>query len=231
MYVLIAAAGQGKRMGHDRNKLLLPLLGRPLLAWTLERVFQAQPAWVGVMAQLVDWPDFQAICDQLSPPVPVRLIPGGDTRQASVWNGLQALPPEAETVLVHDGARCLASPDLFRRCQAALATAVGAIAAIPVKDTIKIVHDPPYIDHTPERQHLWAAQTPQGFQVEVLKTCHQRALTEHWQTTDDAALLERYGYPVQVVQGEETNLKITTPADLLIAQALLTKDIQRQQQL
>lgn len=228
MYVLIAAAGQGKRMGHDRNKLLLSLQGRPLLTWTLERVLQAQPTWVGIMAQPVDWPDFQRICDALSPPVPVQLIPGGETRQASVWNGLQALPPQATTVLIHDGARCLASPDLFRRCQIALTQAVGAIAAIPVKDTIKVVKDPPRIDHTPERQHLWAAQTPQGFQVEVLKTCHRRAREEGWQTTDDAALLERYGYPVQVVPGEETNLKMTTPADLLLAQALLSQSLQGQ---
>lgn len=225
MYVLIAAAGQGKRMGHDRNKLLLTLQGRPILAWTLLRVLQAQPTWVGVMAQPGDWPAFTTILTQLAPALPVQLIPGGDTRQASVWNGLCALPPQAETVLIHDGARCLASPDLFHRCQAALATAVGVIAAIPVRDTIKIVREPPVVAETPERAHLWAAQTPQGFQVPILKTCHAQALKHQWQVTDDAALLERCQYPVQVVPGEDTNLKITTPPDLLIAQALLTQGL------
>ncbi|APB32705.1 2-C-methyl-D-erythritol 4-phosphate cytidylyltransferase [Gloeomargarita lithophora Alchichica-D10] len=221
MYVLIAAAGQGKRMGHDRNKLLLTLQGQPILAWTLARVLHAQPKWVGVMAQPADWPAIQTILTHLAPPLPVDIIPGGDTRQASVWNGLQALPPAADTVLIHDGARCLASPALFHRCQAALSTAIGVIAAIPVKDTIKVVPNPPVIAQTPERAHLWAAQTPQGFQVTILKACHAQALAQQWQVTDDAALLERCQYPVQVVLGEDTNLKITTPPDLLIAQALL----------
>lgn len=79
MYVLIAAAGQGKRMGHNRNKLLLTLQGRPILAWTLLRVFQAQPTWVGVMAQPADWPEIEAMLTELAPPVPVQLIPGGGT--------------------------------------------------------------------------------------------------------------------------------------------------------
>lgn len=225
MYVLIAAAGQGKRMGHDRNKLLLPLQGRPILAWTLVRVLQAQPTWVGIMAQPGDWPDIKTILTELAPTPPVQLIPGGDTRQASVWNGLRALPSDAETVLIHDGARCLASPALFHRCQAALAEAVGVIAAIPVKDTIKVVTDPPRIAATPERAHLWAAQTPQGFHVDILKTCHAQALAQQWQVTDDAVLLERCQYPVQVVMGEDTNLKITTPPDLRIAQALLPEGL------
>ncbi|MEN9216440.1 MAG: 2-C-methyl-D-erythritol 4-phosphate cytidylyltransferase [Gloeomargarita sp. HHBFW_bins_162] len=225
MYVLIAAAGQGKRMGHDRNKLLLPLQGRPILAWTLARVLQTQPTWVGIMAQPGDWPEIKTMLAELAPPIPVQIIPGGDTRQASVWNGLQALPPEADTVLIHDGARCLASPALFQRCQAALAQAVGVIAAVPVKDTIKVVTDPPVIAQTPDRAHLWAAQTPQGFQVPILKACHTHALTQQWQVTDDAALLERCQYPVQVVMGEDTNLKITTPPDLLIAHALLSQSL------
>jgi 2-C-methyl-D-erythritol 4-phosphate cytidylyltransferase len=231
MYVLIAAAGQGKRMGYHRNKLLLELQGRPILAWTLERVLRAQPTWVGIMAQPGDWPEITRILAQLAPAIPVQLIPGGDTRQASVWNGLQALPAAADTVLIHDGARCLASPALFHRCQEALQTAVGVIAAVPVKDTIKVVAQPPLIAQTPDRTHLWAAQTPQGFQVSVLKSCHIQALAHHWQVTDDAALLERCQYPVQVVLGEDTNLKITTPPDLLIAQALLTHGLQRQTQL
>ncbi|MEN9217469.1 MAG: 2-C-methyl-D-erythritol 4-phosphate cytidylyltransferase [Gloeomargarita sp. DG_2_bins_126] len=228
MYVLIAAAGQGKRMGHARNKLLLTLQGRPILAWTLDRVLAAQPTWVGIMAQPEDWPEIQTMLSQLAPPIPVLLIPGGETRQASVWNGLQALPPAAATVLIHDGARCLASPALFHRCQAALAEAVGVIAAVPVKDTIKVVTDPPVIAQTPDRAHLWAAQTPQGFQVSILKTCHAQALAQQWQVTDDAALLERCQYPVRVVMGEDTNLKITTPPDLLIAQALLSQSLQGQ---
>lgn len=222
MYVLIPAAGSGKRMGGDRNKLLLPLLGRPLLAWTLEAVAQAPTVvWIGIMGQPGDFPEFQAILDGLHLAKPVSLIVGGATRQESVYNGLQALPPEADRVLIHDGARCLATPDLFERCGAALEAHQGLIAAIPVKDTIKQVGQDRVVAHTPDRNLLWAAQTPQGFHVDLLKRCHDRGRQNGWEVTDDAALFERCDLPVSIVPGEETNLKITTPVDLAIATFIL----------
>jgi 2-C-methyl-D-erythritol 4-phosphate cytidylyltransferase len=209
-------------MGGDRNKLLLPLGGRPLLAWTLEAVAQAPSVtWIGIMGQPVDFPDFQAILDDLHLSKPVTLIAGGATRQESVYNGLQALPPEADRVLIHDGARCLATPDLFERCGRALENHQGLIAAIPVKDTIKEVGGDQCVTHTPDRDRLWAAQTPQGFHVALLKTCHDRGVREGWEVTDDAALFERCDLPVYIVPGEETNLKITTPVDLAIATFIL----------
>ncbi len=222
MYLLIPAAGSGKRMGSDRNKLLLTLSDRPLLAWTLLAAEQSQSIqWMGIIGQPYDFADFQAIIDQLSLTKPITLIAGGDTRQASVFNGLKALPPVAKEVLIHDGARCLATPALFDRCSQALATCQGLIAAIPVKDTIKIVDDQQWIQDTPDRQKLWAAQTPQGFNVELLKTCHQQAEKAGWEVTDDAALLEKCQFPVKIIPGEETNLKVTTPVDLAIAEFIL----------
>jgi 2-C-methyl-D-erythritol 4-phosphate cytidylyltransferase len=222
LYLLIPAAGSGKRMGSDRNKLLLPLLARPILAWTLLAAETArQIEWIGIIGQPMDFPDFQAILATLNLSKPVQLISGGRTRQESVYNGLQALPAQAEQVLIHDGARCLVTADLFDRCAQALQTCDGLIAAIPVKDTIKVVDAELMIQDTPDRANLWAAQTPQGFSVPLLKKCHAEGQAQGWEVTDDAALFEKCGLSVKIVPGEETNLKVTTPVDLAIAAFIL----------
>jgi 2-C-methyl-D-erythritol 4-phosphate cytidylyltransferase len=222
MYFLIPAAGSGRRMGSQRNKLLLELSGKPLIAWTLLAANASQHIqWIGLIAQPDDWDDFQVILADLALSKPVTFIVGGDTRQESVYKGLQALPAEAKQVLIHDGARCLATPELFDRCAEAIATCPGLIAAVPVKDTIKVVDRVGTIESTPDRQYLWAAQTPQGFDVGLLKQCHDKGREEGWEVTDDAALFEQCGLAVKVVEGEETNLKVTTPVDLAIAQFIL----------
>jgi 2-C-methyl-D-erythritol 4-phosphate cytidylyltransferase len=228
MHLLIPAAGVGKRMGSDRNKLLLTLLEKPLLAWTLLAANAArQISWIGIVGQPYDFDDFQDIIAHLVLSKPVELIQGGETRQESVDNGLQALPASAEQVLIHDGARCLATPELFDRCAKILETCQGLIAAIPVKDTIKIVDESNLIKDTPDRRFLWAAQTPQGFAVQLLKECHEKGRKFGWEVTDDAALFERCNLPVKIVEGEETNLKITTPIDLAIAEFILRQRLNR----
>jgi 2-C-methyl-D-erythritol 4-phosphate cytidylyltransferase len=211
MHLLIPAAGMGKRMGSEWqsqgkpqcNKLRLTLLEKPILAWTLLAAESAESIhWIGLSK-------------------PVELIQGGTTRQESVYNGLQALPSDAKHVLIHDGARALATPELLNRCAAALDTYAGFVAAVPVKDTIKVVDAQQQICSTPDRAQLWAAQTPQGFDVEKLKACHEEGRRQGWEVTDDAALFEKFNLPVYIVPGEETNLKITTPADLAIAELIL----------
>ena len=222
MHLLIPAAGSGRRMGSDRNKLLLELLGRPLLAWSLLAAERSSTIkWIGIIGQKSDFADFGNILSQLDLTKPVELIVGGKTRQESVYNGLQALPDEAERVLIHDGARCLATPKLFDLCSEALQTCQGLIAAVPVKDTIKVVNSSGVIVDTPDRSNLWAAQTPQGFDVKLLKNCHVQGQELGWQVTDDAALFEKCNLPVKIVRGEETNLKVTTPVDLAIAEFIL----------
>lgn len=229
MYLLIPAAGMGKRMGSDRNKLLLTLMGKPLLACTLQAAEVSQHiTWIGIMGQTYDFPDFKTIIAELSLTKPVELIQGGDTRQESVYNGLQALPSSVKRVLIHDGARCLATPQLLDRCAEALLSCQGLIAAIPVKDTIKIVDQTGYIQDTPDRRQLWAAQTPQGFEVKLLKYCHEQGRKLGWEVTDDAALFERCQLPVKIVEGEETNLKVTTPVDLAIAEFILRQRLNPQ---
>jgi 2-C-methyl-D-erythritol 4-phosphate cytidylyltransferase len=224
MYLLIPAAGMGRRMGSERNKLLLELLGKPLLAWTLIAAENALSIkWIGIIGQSTDFAEFKDILSQLNLTKSIELIVGGDTRQESVYNGLQALPQAAERVLIHDGARCLATSELFDRCSDAFDNCQGFIAAIPVKDTIKIVNEQKIIEDTPDRGNLWAAQTPQGFDVQLLKRCHAQGRALGWSVTDDAALFEKCQLPVKIVEGEETNLKITTPVDLAIAEFILSQ--------
>ncbi|MBO1048865.1 MAG: 2-C-methyl-D-erythritol 4-phosphate cytidylyltransferase [Dolichospermum sp. UKL201] len=223
MHLLIPAAGSGKRMGADRNKLLLQVRSKPLIAWTLLAAEAASSiSWIGIVSQPPDWDDFKSIIADLKLKKTIVFIPGGSTRQESVYNGLQALPTNAGQVLIHDGARCLATPDLFNACSEAILHCSGLIAAVPVKDTIKVVDDNDIIKSTPERKQLWAAQTPQGFDVKLLKQCHAEGVRQGWEVTDDAALFEKCGIEVRIVPGEETNLKITTPQDLAIAEFILS---------
>ena len=230
MHLLIPAAGMGRRMGCDRNKLLLRLLNQPILAWTLLAAEAAEQInWIGIVGQPSDFPDFQTILAALNLNKPVELIIGGQSRQESVYNGLQALPAAAQQVLIHDGARCLVTPQLLDHCATTLSNCQGLIAAIPVKDTIKVA-DQGIVQQTLARNQLWAAQTPQGFEVQLLKQCHERGQQLKWQVTDDAALFEQCQLPVQIVLGEETNLKITTPTDLAIAQIILHQRLQNREQ-
>ncbi len=222
MHLLIACAGSGRRMGAERNKLLLEVAGRPVLAWTLQAALaSASIRWIGVVGQPIDQADILAMVEAANPQKPVAWIQGGDTRQDSVCNGLAALPADARSVLIHDGARCLVEPGLIDRCAAAVDGGAAVIAASPVTDTIKRVDDQGLIQDTPDRSHLWGAQTPQGFPVEQLRQAHARARAEGWSVTDDASLFERLGWAVSVMESSPANIKITTPFDLTIAEAVL----------
>ncbi len=152
---------------------------------------------------------------------PVVWIEGGSTRQESVERGLQVLPSVAQHVLIHDGARCLAEPALINRCAEAVVAGEAVIAATPVTDTIKRVDGQGIITGTPDRAELWSAQTPQGFAVEQLKQGHAEAQAKGWTVTDDASLYERLGWPVQVLEASPANIKVTTPFDLTVAEAVI----------
>jgi 2-C-methyl-D-erythritol 4-phosphate cytidylyltransferase len=230
VHLLIAAAGSGRRMGAAGNKLLLPVAGRPVLAWTLDAALAcAAIRWIGVIGQSVDEAAISALVREARAArpeaVPVRWILGGESRQESVSRGLAALPPEAELVMIHDGARALVQPDLLAACGEALrqaaAAGAGVIAATPVTDTIKQVDGSGMVTATPERSGLWAAQTPQGFAVRQLRRAHAEAAARGWSVTDDAALFERLGLPVRVLEAPPSNLKLTTRFDLTVAEAVL----------
>jgi len=149
-----------------------------------------------------------------------HVVQGGETRQDSVRAGLAALDSAIEVVLVHDGVRPLVGQALIADCLAAVRVHGAAIAAIPVKDTIKEA-DGPVIAKTVDRNRLWRAQTPQGARVELLRQAYLSADRDHFTGTDEASLLERIGCPVAIVEGSESNIKITLPEDIAMAEALL----------
>ena len=216
---IIAAAGRGQRFGEG-DKLFAPLAGRPLIAHTLMafEVCQAVNTVVLVLAEenlergcrLVDAAGFDKVA---------VICPGGPRRQDSVRLGLEALP-ECRWVVVHDGARPLVSATLIEAGLAAAAEMGAAIAAVPLADTLKEVTGGGLITRTLDRRNLWAAQTPQVFDYELLREAHGRAQGE---VTDDAALVEALGRRVKVFPGSPRNLKVTTAADLALAQALLAE--------
>tara|TARA_Y100001978_G_scaffold55110_1_gene49467 strand:- start:1187 stop:1687 length:501 start_codon:yes stop_codon:yes gene_type:complete len=151
----------------------------------------------------------------------IKWINGGNTRQESVRNGLNALPSDASKVLIHDGARCLIKSELFDRCSLELDNNDAVIFAIKVTDTIKIVNKENYIEETPDRDFLYAAQTPQGFSVPKLKKAHHMATDNNWSVTDDASLFEKLNWPVKIIEGNATNIKVTSPVDLQIAELII----------
>ena len=148
-------------------------------------------------------------------------INGGETRQESVFNGLNSLPSNVEKVLIHDGARCLIEPSLIDKCALELEKNDAVILATKVTDTIKIVDDKGFIKETPDRNNLWAAQTPQGFLVERLRKAHVLAIEKNWTVTDDASLFEILNWKVKIIEGNSSNIKITSPLDLKIAKLFL----------
>ena len=225
MHLLIAAAGSGSRMGADRNKLLLKIAGKTVLEWTLKAAFASKAInWIGIIGQPKDK---SSICSIINDSVKsVKWINGGSTRQQSVLRGLSALPDDAKSVLIHDGARCLVNPLVFDDIAKIVSKGKAVIAASPVTDTIKKVDQSGEIIDSPPRSNLWAAQTPQGFPVDKLKKAHCEAIAKEWNVTDDASLFERLGLPVEIYDAGPSNIKVTTPFDLVIAESILstTKD-------
>lgn len=153
----------------------------------------------------------------------VSVVSGGATRQESVWRGLQALSGQCGGVLVHDGARCLVTADVIQRCMASVEECGTGVAAVPVTDTIKTVSNANIALDTPNRTSLRAVQTPQGFKTDLLRRAHEQAQRDGFLGTDDASLVERLGVPVQLTAGNRRNIKLTTPEDLLMAEAFFAE--------
>ena len=219
--VVIPAAGSGKRMGGVR-KQFLELAGEPMLLHTL-RPFLEHPVvrWVVVALSSEDADDPPAWLRGVDPRV--ALVRGGSERADSVMRALAAVPDEADVVLVHDAARPLVTRELIDRTVAAVREGQGAIAALPISDTVKRVANGAIVE-TPDRAELYRAQTPQAFPRALLVEAYRAAALLGRTTTDDAAMVERYGKGhVVVVEGDPENVKVTDPADMTIASALLAR--------
>ena len=217
---VVVAAGRGQRLAAP-DKVLLPLAGQPMLAWSLAAIAATpQIGTVVVVAGEHTIASVEALIEERAFQKVVAVVPGGERRQDSVAAGLAALPDQTEVVLIHDGARPLADADLFRRCAEAAAATGAVIAAMPVADTLKHVTGADrVIAGTVDRSGLWAAQTPQAFRLDVLRRAF--ASNAGADVTDEALLCEAAGIPVQVVSSSSANLKVTHPEDVAVAEALL----------
>ncbi|ALC83309.1 MULTISPECIES: 2-C-methyl-D-erythritol 4-phosphate cytidylyltransferase [Bacillus] len=218
--VVVPAAGQGKRMKAGRNKQFIDIMGSPVIAHTL-RVFDEHPNCRQIILAVSkeDRPLFREVLDKELFSTPIHMVDGGTERQQSVYEGLKAVN-HIDMVLIHDGARPFITHTQINRLIKEAAGSGAAVVAVPVKDTIKRVKDHTVIE-TIDRASLWAVQTPQAFRLSLIKEAHRRAEKEGWIATDDASLAEKIGIKVSVIEGSYTNIKLTTPDDLLVAKAII----------
>jgi len=212
--VLVPAGGAGTRLGRRTPKQFLRLGGRPILWLTVARLARhPRVAAVIVAAPAAHVARCRRLLAGATGRRPLTVVPGGATRQESVWLALQAAPCDAEIVVVHDGVRPFVTPALVQRVVAAARADGAALCALPIADTVKRVREGA-VAETLDRSELWAVQTPQAFRQGLLREAHDKARRDGFVGTDEAMLVERLGHVVRVVPGLESNLKITTPADL-----------------
>lgn len=226
VWAVVPAGGSGSRFSSTQDKLLALLGGNPVLLRTLEalassKIFEG----IFLVASKSNLPIYQKVLASHFPAGFIRFTEGGASRRDSVYNGLRSLPNTAQIVAIHDAARPLVTASVIHAAiEATLQNQCGAIAAIPVVDTIKQV-DPQTmtIQTTVSRDTLWRAQTPQVFYLQPLLAAHQQ-IPETLEATDDAQLMELSGAgPVQIVTGSASNLKITGPEDILLAESFLSQ--------
>ncbi|HEV2878220.1 MAG TPA: 2-C-methyl-D-erythritol 4-phosphate cytidylyltransferase [Candidatus Eremiobacteraceae bacterium] len=227
MCAILAAAGRGARMGQPKQ--LLELAGKPIAAWSLQTIAGA-PAITQIVVACE--PDERSKFERLAAAVGggkvCKVVSGGARRQDSVFAALRSLADVPDFVVIHDGARPFVSEDILARVLEQAREHGGAIAAVPVKDTIKLVNEGATIDKTIPRERLWAAQTPQAFSYDLLFRAHVSAEADGFMGTDDAELVERLGgASIAIVESTYENLKITTPEDLIVAERIAAGRVNR----
>jgi 2-C-methyl-D-erythritol 4-phosphate cytidylyltransferase len=214
---IIVAAGSSQRMGGV-DKLLRPLDGRPLIAYSIAAFAASNDIdWLVIVTSLSNRTAITEIATQLAPEA--RVVLGGERRQDSVRAGIDALD-DVDYIVVHDGARPLVNEVMIEDALQGAIEVGAAICATPVTDTIKRASGDDLIAGTVDRRSLRQAQTPQAFRRDLLLRAHEQ---DHADATDDAALIERLGLPVKLVPGSPRNIKVTTPDDLHVAEALLQR--------
>ena len=225
--VIVPAAGAGRRMGFGKNKAFITIRDNPLLVLCMKmlaetgmvrRVIVVTRAWEITETELM----LKEYQDRF-PGISWQVTAGGRERQDSVANGLALIADESGYVAVHDGARPFAGTEVFARTFARAKECGAAIAAVPLKDTVKIVDARGVVVSTPDRSSLCAVQTPQIFEINVLRKGYDFLKEHPVAVTDDASLVEASGHPVAVAEGSYENIKVTTPEDLLLAEKILEK--------
>ena len=220
---IVLSAGQGKRMGASVQKQYIELDGKPVIYYTL-KVFQDSEIIddivlvVGkdqvsyVKEEIVDGYGFTKVR---------TIVEGGKERYDSVWEGLKTIGVKDGYVFIHDGARLFVNEDILRRGYETVKQHRACVAGMPSKDTIKLVDEDTFASATPERKYVWAVQTPQIFDADLLKAALKNAKDKNLEVTDDCSCVEALGMKVYLSAGEERNIKITTPMDLEIAKLWL----------
>ncbi|MFQ5863600.1 MAG: 2-C-methyl-D-erythritol 4-phosphate cytidylyltransferase [bacterium] len=223
---IIVAAGRGQRVGGSVPKQFQLVCGKPILYYTLQKFENCRLIEDIVLVSLEDWLSYvsQDIIDRFDFKKVRKIVAGGDARQDSVLAGLKALEGSAGFAAVHDAVRPFVSIDKIEETIKACQRYGAAILAVPPQDTIKI-ETAGFVDHTPSRNSLWSVQTPQIFKYEILYNAYLKAFEKGVYETDDSALVERFGKSkIKIVAGEYTNIKITTPLDLKLAETILKRE-------
>ncbi|MBU5678162.1 2-C-methyl-D-erythritol 4-phosphate cytidylyltransferase [Alkaliphilus sp. MSJ-5] len=220
---IIVAAGKGRRMGREYNKQYILLGNKPIVAHTIE-VFE-DSSLIDEIILVVGKGEVdlvkQIIIEKYNFKKVISIVEGGERRQDSVYNGLRAIDNNCNIVLIHDGARPFITNNIIEE-GIEVANKTGAcIAAVPVKDTIKVSNESMDVVNTPNRETLWAVQTPQAFKYQLVMNAYEKLQNSNIEATDDAMIIERLGYTVKIIKGSYENIKITTPEDLILGEGIL----------
>lgn len=219
---IVVAAGAGTRMGTIPAKQFLELEGKPVIVHALG-AFQNSPLMdrVVVVCRNEDVKTLEELVSVHRLSKVDRIVGGGPERQDSVWNGIRTFEGRRpEIVLVHDGVRPFVQQKLIRSVTRAAIEAGAAVPGVHSKDTVKASNGGIFVDRTLDRNNIWLVQTPQAFQFDLLYDAYRRALADKFYGTDDAALVERMGKSIRIVEGNHENIKITTPEDLVLAHVI-----------
>ena len=232
-YIIIVAGGKGLRMGSDIPKQFLPIGGKPVLMRTLER-FRAYSSALQIILVLPEAQQdyWRKLCEEYHFDVEYQLANGGQTRFHSVQNGLALVPDDAQGVVgVHDGVRPFPSIEVIRRCYETARTAKAVIPVIPIVETVRQLGSidcrtesvDSQVSKTVPRDQYRLVQTPQTFDIQLLKAANRQPYNDGF--TDDASVVESYGHQITLVEGNRENIKITTPYDITVAEAIINSQL------
>ncbi len=221
--VIVAAAGMSNRMGSKINKQFISVDNKPILAHTLEKFDKCKYIDEIIVVSKEEEVEYcrKEIVKKYGFRKVTNIVRGGKERQDSIYNGIMALNEKADIVLTHDGARPFVRMESIEAGIKGVLDYGACVVGVPVKDTIKAIDAKNVVHHTPKRDLLWAAQTPQCFWTRLLKEGYEHAMEEGIVGTDDSTLVERIGHPIKMIMGSFDNIKITTPEDLIIADSFI----------
>ena len=220
---IIVAAGKGQRFTEGKKKQFVPLIEKPILAHTLDK-FETCPLVRSILLVVAEEDAnycLGEIVERYRYRKISRIVPGGRERQESVRHGMDALPRDADIVVIHDGVRPFVTREMIEESIQTAIRLQAVVFAVPVKETIKMAAPDGTVLRTLDRESLWQIQTPQSFQANVFREALQKAMEEGFTGTDDASLVERMGVKVHLLPGSYTNIKITTPEDMTLATLFL----------